>query len=74
MDDHSTHLELDLNFWLETGSTGGLDINLIYGTCAPPRRSPGFGEDLPLSPPLTSMYLIIFFKINITIFFFFLLF
>jgi len=31
MDDHSTHLELDLNFWLETGSTGGLDINPIYG-------------------------------------------
>ena len=43
----------------------------LTGTCAPPRRSPGFGEDLPLSPPLTSMYLIIFFKINITIFFFY---
>jgi hypothetical protein len=43
----------------------------LTGTCAPPRRSPGFGEDLPLSPPLTSMYLIIFFKINNTIFFLF---
>jgi hypothetical protein len=46
----------------------------LTGTCAPPRRSPGFGADGARSPPLTSMYLIIFFKINITIFFFFLLF
>jgi hypothetical protein len=43
----------------------------LTGTCAPPRRSLGFGEDLPLSPPLTSTYLIIFFKINNTIFFLF---
>jgi hypothetical protein len=31
MDDHSAHLELDLNFWLEAGSTDGLDINPVYG-------------------------------------------
>jgi len=45
-------------------------LTTLTGTCAPPHRSPGFGEDLPLSPPLASMYLIIFFKINNTIFLF----